>query len=232
MPFSLESKPYGTARNPSGIYVAETVKPLGVKSALALPAAHWETVPHGENKFYELLQNWLLPVMHDFGYTVSTIYGAPEDLPSIIRNQPLDAKTALTVTTFPTAGDRYMYTVQGLYLRGDVIAYAQDQISDPANHFVCVPTALRRLGILSDVYFRAWKNTIRTSDLTVPARQDWTGHMMAIAPRSDGLFTIGDQYGVGLVGENIVAEMAALRVHEHVTSPKMHLGQIFMKKVG
>ncbi len=228
MLFAFHEQPYHVFEASSGLVVArENRVSCSVTPEQVIYNRNTENLTGAVNEYYPYLREWISPVLEESNLSLESVYVEPVDLPETLRKFPNDAQTILVANTFPPYENRFMYTVGGLYLRGDVSDFMLDNLSEPDNHFSCVPTAIRRLGLINDQYFSSWNSDIQNvKSSTDPNRvPEWTGHVIAIKPEKNGGFWIGDQYGQGIISEDVLIEIAETRNSFHGDDP-YHL-QVF-----
>lgn len=211
MPYVFENQPFLMSETKVGISVANHVVPAN-HERIRENGTEWDELTHGELVYYPYLRKWLIPILDQQILTLSAISCEPRDLPHIIRRLHKTSKTTLVVNTFPGMGRFWNFTTQGLFESGKLINYTLDQHSNPANHQICTPTAFHRLGLTSKKTFTEWEKDIENIK---PSRQyitsSVTSHVMAIYPVDDSYFSIGDQYGIGIISDAIIASMAEAR---------------------
>lgn len=211
MPYVFENQPFLTRETKVGISVANHVV-LSKHDRTRKNGAEWDELTHGELVYYPYLRKWLIPILDEQILSLSAISCEPRDLPHVIRILHKTSKTTLVVNTFPTMGKSWIFTTKGLFESEKLINYTLDQLSNPANHQICTPTALRRLGLTSKHAFTGWQKDIENLKPSRPyITPSVTSHVMAIHPLDEGYFSIGDQYGIGIISNAITTSIAEAR---------------------
>lgn len=208
MTFSFAERPYLVQNLDSGLKVTRNPSFDEEKKQLGESCMFWSTLSNSEVDFYTHLRQWFEPVLREQKLSLKSVYADPKDLPNVLRSLPKESRTALVVNTFPAMGEKWMFTTSGLNNLGLLNEYKTDILTNPDNHWICVPTTLRRMKIVGINYFKEWKAFIDGMHLPL---SKWTGHMMAIRPDRFGSFVIGDQYGTGHIADNQLIQMGDVR---------------------